>query len=383
MSKRSVLTSESVTEGHPDKVCDQVSDAIVDAALAQDPTSRVAIDCLVKNNTLVISGEVTTKANLNYYKIAREVIQEIGYEDKDGFSPNGEIRVIITQQSPDISQGVSQSEQGAGDQGLMFGYASNETEELMPLPISLAHKLTRRLAFVRKQGILDYLRPDGKSQVSVVYENGKPQYVSTVVIAAHHEDRASSEQIRKDIIEHVIKPVCGLWLSPETIFHVNSTGRFVFGGPVADSGLTGRKIIVDTYGGIGRHGGGAFSGKNPSKVDRSAAYSARWIAKNVVASGVADKCEIQVAYTIGVAKPVSVHVDTFGTNKVPEEEIEKAISKVFDLRPASIIKELQLLQPWYRAAASYGHFGRNEFPWEQTNKAETLKREIEGLTVRN
>ena len=373
---KKVITSESVTEGHPDKICDQVSDAILDAALSQDIYSRVAIDCLVKNNTLVISGEVTSKAHLNYYTIAKDVINEIGYEDRDGFSANGEIRVIISKQSSDINQGVSKEDQGAGDQGLMYGYASNETEELMPLPITLAHKLTKRLTDVRKDNILKYLRPDGKSQVSVVYEDGRPLYLDTVVISSHHEDNVSQEKIRGDVIENVINPICGKWLNDETKFFVNATGRFVYGGPIADSGLTGRKIIVDSYGGVGRHGGGAFSGKDPSKVDRSAAYAARWVAKHVVAASLADRCEIQIAYCIGVARPVSVHVDCFNTNKILEEKIEDAISKTFDLRPAIIVRELKLLNPIYKKTAAYGHFGRDEFPWEQVIKLDELKNNV-------
>lgn len=376
-----IFSSESVTEGHPDKVCDQISDAIVDAALREDPFSRVAAECLVKGNDIVIAGEVTTKANLDYKEIAREVIREIGYEEKDGFSDKANIHLFLTQQSPDINMGVSKEDQGAGDQGLMFGYATREAPELMPLPIYLAHQLTRRLTFVRKQGILNYLRPDGKSQVSVIYENGFPTRVHTVVLSAHHEDSVSQEQLRKDLIETVIVPVCGPWLSAETIFHTNPTGRFVVGGPVADSGLTGRKIIVDTYGGSAPHGGGAFSGKDPSKVDRSAAYAARHIAKNVVAAGLADKCEIQVAYAIGVAKPVSLHFNFFGTNKVSEDKIKKAVEQTFDLRPASIIKNLNLLQPMYRATAAYGHFGRPEFSWEKTDKVDELRRTVQQLAL--
>ncbi len=376
-----IFSSESVTEGHPDKVCDQISDAIVDAALREDPFSRVAAESLVKGNNIVIAGEVTTKANLDYKEIAREVIREIGYEEKDGFSDKANINLLLTQQSPDINMGVSKEDQGAGDQGLMFGYATREAPELMPLPIYLAHQLTRRLTFVRKQGVLKYLRPDGKSQVSVVYENDFPTKVHTVVLSAHHEESVSQEQLRKNLIENVIIPVCGPWLSSETIFHVNPTGRFVVGGPVADSGLTGRKIIVDTYGGSAPHGGGAFSGKDPSKVDRSAAYAARHIAKNVVAAGLADRCEIQVAYAIGVAKPVSLHFNFFGTNKVSEDKIKKAVESTFDLRPAAIIKNLNLLQPTYRATAAYGHFGRPEFSWEKTDKVDELRRTVQTLAL--
>lgn len=378
---KTIFSSESVAEGHPDKVCDQISDAIVDACLREDSFSRVAAECLVKGNDIVIAGEVTTKASIDYAEVARQVIRDIGYEEKDGFSDKAKIHVFLTQQSPDINMGVSKDDQGAGDQGLMFGYATRETPELMPLPISLAHQLTRRLAFVRKQGILNYLRPDGKSQVSIIYEDGIPTGIHTVVLSAHHDENISQERLRSDLIECVINPVCRGWLTQETVFHINPTGRFAIGGPVADSGLTGRKIIVDTYGGSAPHGGGAFSGKDPSKVDRSAAYACRHIAKNIVASGLADRCAIQVAYAIGISKPVSLHFEFFGTNKVGEDKIKNAVEQVFDLRPASIIKNLNLFQPVYRATACYGHFGRPEFSWEKTDKVDELRKSVQEISL--
>lgn len=356
----SFFTSESVAKGHPDKVCDQISDAILDAYLEKDPMSRVAVECFVKSGMLVVGGEVTSKGEINVEKIARKVITDIGYNDpKLGFDGNTcAIVVALTKQSPDIALGVDK--EGAGDQGMMFGYATNETPEFMPLPISLAHKLLIKLAEVK----LPYLRPDAKSQVTVEYTEGKPVRVSTVVLSAQHDEVVTQEQLRKDIIEKVIKPVCGSWLRNDTTYYINPTGRFVYGGPAADTGLTGRKIIVDTYGGFGRHGGGCFSGKDPSKVDRSGAYAARYIAKNIVASGMAERCEVQIAYAIGIADPVSLLIECFGTNKKPIEEIEAWVKKNFPLRPADIIKKLDLRKPIYQKTAVYGHFGR-DFSWEK------------------
>ena len=383
---KNIFTSESVTEGHPDKVCDQISDAILDAVLEQDPNARVAVETLVKTGFVVVAGELTTNAYVEVQKIVRETIKDIGYNNgKTGF--NGDdcgVLLSITEQSPDISQGVDDkeyddklsNEQGAGDQGMMFGYATNETSSCMPLPIDLAHKLTKKLSEVRKNKVLDYLYPDGKSQVSVEYENNKPLRVTAVVISNHHKDNVEQAQIRKDIIEKVIKPVCADWIDDETKFYVNPTGKFVIGGPVADAGLTGRKIIVDTYGGMGRHGGGAFSGKDPSKVDRSAAYAARYIAKNLVASGLAEKCEVQLSYAIGVSEPISIMVDTFGTGKLNEDEFEKIVRKIFPVKPSDIISQLKLKNPIYKKTAAYGHFGRNEdnFTWEKLDKVEELKK---------
>ena len=390
--KRMLFTSESVTEGHPDKMADQISDAILDAIIAQDPQGRVACETLVTTGQVHVVGEISTNCYVDIPKIIRNTVQDIGYtRAKYGFDyATCGILVSLDEQSPDIAQGVNtalearegemsvEEATGAGDQGMMFGYATNETPEFMPLPIALAHRLARRLTEVRKNGTLPYLRPDGKTQVTIAYEDGKPVAVETIVISTQHDEEVTLEQIRKDLIEQVIKPIVPAELmGDETRIFVNPTGKFVIGGPQGDSGLTGRKIIVDTYGGWARHGGGAFSGKDPTKVDRSAAYAARYVAKNIVAAGLADKCEIQLAYAIGVAKPVSVMVDTFGTNKVSEEKIEELVGKHFDLRPAGIIKMLDLRRPIYRQTAAYGHFGRTDvdLPWEHTDKAETLRKE--------
>jgi len=385
MSKvgKHLTTSESVTEGHPDKVCDQISDSILDDLLRQDPNSRVACEALATTGLVLIAGEITTQAYCDFQKIVRRTIHDIGYtRAKYGFDyETCSVISSVHEQSPDIAQGVNETEdheQGAGDQGLMYGFACRETEELMPLPIMLAHKLVRRLSHVRKEKILPFLRPDGKSQVTVEYEGHKPRRVEAVVIAAQHDHLVDIDHLRHEIRKHVISHVIpAAMIDKNTLFVINGTGRFEQGGPMADTGLTGRKIIVDTYGGVGRHGGGCFSGKDPSKVDRSGSYMARYVAKNVVAAGLADKVEVQLAYAIGVAQPVSVMVDTFGTSKVAEDKIKQLIRDVFNLTPKGMIRSLNLLRPIYRKTAAYGHFGRTEeeFTWEKTDKAEILKKE--------
>ena len=383
MTNNFLFTSESVTEGHPDKVCDNISDAFLDEYLKQDPNSRVAVETMVTTDFVAVSGEVTSTADFDktaQEELVRKTIREIGYDNKDLMfdADTCQVNLRLHSQSPDISQGVTateEKEQGAGDQGLMFGYATNETEELMPMPILLAHKLIQKLSEVRRNKTLPWVRPDGKSQVSVRYEDNKPTKIETVVVSTQHAPEISQEEISREITEKVIKPVLeNLW-NDEIKIHINPTGKFVIGGPHGDAGLTGRKIIVDTYGGFGRHGGGAFSGKDPSKVDRSACYMSRYIAKNLVAAGLADRCEVQLAYAIGVAEPVSLYVNTFGTNKIPEKQIEDLVRKNFDMKPSGIISQLDLKRPIYKKTAAYGHFGRNEpeFSWEKTDKAEVLK----------
>tara|TARA_Y100000593_G_scaffold13110_1_gene24408 strand:+ start:1537 stop:2694 length:1158 start_codon:yes stop_codon:yes gene_type:complete len=382
MAKNYLFTSESVTEGHPDKVCDMISDSILDEYLKGDPNSRVAVETMTTTDFVGVAGEVTSKASFDIESIVRKTITEIGYDNPDlkFDSHSCEVMIKLHEQSPDISQGVTgtdEKEQGAGDQGLMFGYASNETEELMPLPILLAHKLTKKLTDVRKNNQLPWARPDGKSQVSIRYEDDKPKAIEAIVLSTQHSPEITNEDITSQLIEHVIKPVCGDLWNDNIKIHVNPTGKFEIGGPHGDAGLTGRKIIVDSYGGMGRHGGGAFSGKDPSKVDRSACYMCRYVAKNIVAAGLADRCEVQVAYAIGVAEPVSLMVNTFGTNKISEEKIEELVNNNFDMRPAGIVSQLDLKRPIYKKTAAYGHFGRNEpeFNWEKTDKAQKLKEE--------
>jgi S-adenosylmethionine synthetase len=395
-SPRLLFTSESVTEGHPDKICDQISDAVLDACLEQDPTSRVACETASKTGFVMLLGEITTNAHINFDELARRVIIDIGYDASDkGLDGNScGVLVALAKQSGDIAMGVNKALEaktgemsdaeveaiGAGDQGMMFGYACDETPTLMPMPIYLAHKMARRLSQVRKSGTLPWLRPDGKTQVTIEYSYGRPKRVDTVLVSTQHAPEVSQEEIRRAVIEHIIMPT----LPPEMVdrdlkIYVNPTGRFVIGGPQGDAGVTGRKIIVDSYGGMGRHGGGAFSGKDPTKVDRSAAYAARWAAKNIVASGLAQRCEIQVAYAIGVAHPLSINVETFGTGIIPEEDIARLVEVHFDLRPGAIIRDLNLRRPIYRQVAAYGHFGRDDLdlPWEQTTKAEILRQAVQ------
>lgn len=377
-----LFTSESVSEGHPDKIADQISDAVLDAILEQDPKARVACETFVKTGMVLVGGEVTTSAWVDIEELTRQTVKEIGYTHSDmGFDADScAILNAIGKQSPDINQGVDRAapeEQGAGDQGLMFGYASNETDVLMPAPITYAHRLVQKQAEVRKSGKLDFLRPDAKSQVTFVYENDQPVGVDAVVLSTQHCDSVTTEQVREAVMEEIIKPVLPeQWLTRSTRFHINPTGRFVIGGPMGDCGLTGRKIIVDTYGGMARHGGGAFSGKDPSKVDRSAAYAGRYVAKNIVAAGLAERCEIQISYAIGVAEPTSISIETFGTGKVDEKTLVALVREQFDLRPYGLIKMLDLERPIYRPTAAYGHFGRDAFPWEQTDKADALRQSL-------
>lgn len=391
-SPKLFFTSESVTEGHPDKMCDQISDAVLDALLAQDPMARVACETATKTGFVILLGEITTTGFVNFDDLVRQIIREIGYTSSDfGFdAATCAVQVAIAAQSPDIALGVDKALEakegrmhedqlaaiGAGDQGMMVGFACNETPELMPLSISLAHRLTRRLSEVRKEGILPWLRPDGKAQVTVEYTHGKPQRVATVLVSTQHAPEVSQKEIRSEVIRHVIEPVLGNWINGTTQIFVNPTGRFVTGGPMGDAGLTGRKIIVDTYGGVGRHGGGAFSGKDPTKVDRSGAYAARWVAKNIVAAGLAGRCEIQISYAIGVAEPLSISIETFGTGAVEDNVIERLVRECFDLRPGAIIRDLDLRRPIYRQTAAYGHFGRSDLdlPWERTDRADDLRR---------
>ncbi|MBV2127739.1 methionine adenosyltransferase [Arsukibacterium indicum] len=374
-----IFTSESVSEGHPDKIADQISDAVLDAILEQDPKARVACETFVKTGMVLVGGEITTTAWVDIEELTRKTVREIGYTHSDmGFDADScAVLNAIGKQSPDINQGVDKTdprEQGAGDQGLMFGYASNETDVLMPAPVTYAHRLVQRQAQVRKDGTLPWLRPDAKSQLSFIYEDGKPVGIDAVVLSTQHCDTISTENLREAVMETIIKPVLPAeWLTKSTKYFINPTGRFVIGGPMGDCGLTGRKIIVDTYGGMARHGGGAFSGKDPSKVDRSAAYAARYVAKNIVAAGLADRCELQVSYAIGVAEPTSISLETFGTSKLSEEQLIKLVREHFDLRPYGLIEMLDLERPIYGATAAYGHFGRSEFPWEQTDKADLLR----------
>ena len=379
MVRRYLFTSESVTEGHPDKVCDQVSDSILDEFLAADPNARVAVEAMTTKGMVLVAGEVSSNAGVDLQKVIRKTIGEIGYDRAEhGFDSNScAVLTSLQEQSPDISMGVNtgeNKEQGAGDQGIMFGYATNETADLMPLPIAMAHKLSMKLSQLRRSKEIGWIRPDGKSQVSVVYEDSKPLRIDSVVISTQHSPEIGLDQLRQEVIDKIIMTVCGSWLDSKTKFFVNPTGRFVIGGPSGDTGLTGRKVIADTYGGMGRHGGGAFSGKDPSKVDRSGSYMARYIAKNIVASGLADRCEVQIAYAIGVAEPVSVMVDTFKTGILPEDQIEDKIRRTFDMRPGSIIENLNLKRPIYKKTAAYGHFGRTDpsFTWEKVDRQSLL-----------